>query len=103
MYSMQRFMAAQAANGLEGIRAENPENKSTWQLQFTPHATDAQKAALQAALAAVQIKDDIYLQILELEAQITPRRLREAILNADGGWLQTINTQIAALRASLTT
>jgi hypothetical protein len=38
-------------------------------------------------------------QIAELESTVTERRLREAILGIDGGWLSSINAQIAALRA----
>jgi hypothetical protein len=40
-------------------------------------------------------------QIGGLEATVTPRRLREAVLGTDGGWLAGVNTQIAALRAKL--
>ncbi len=39
-------------------------------------------------------------QIAVLEAQITPRRVREAVLG-DNGWLKNIDGQIAALRAKL--
>jgi len=41
-------------------------------------------------------------QIVELEAQQTPRRLREAVLTEDGElWLTSIEAQITALRAQL--
>lgn len=40
-------------------------------------------------------------KIAELEAMITPRRLREAVLGTDGGWLETIDAKIATLRAKL--
>ncbi len=40
-------------------------------------------------------------QIAALERTVTPRRVREAVLGLDGGWLATINTQIVALRATL--
>lgn len=40
-------------------------------------------------------------EILTLEAQQTPRRIREAVLGVDAGWLANLNTQIAALRAQL--
>jgi len=40
-------------------------------------------------------------QISALEATVTPRRLREAVLGVDGGWLAAINAQIDALRAQL--
>ena len=33
-----------------------------------------------------------------LEASVTDRRLREAILGTDGGWLSNINAQIASMR-----
>lgn len=42
------------------------------------------------------------MEIARLEATVTPRRLREAVLGIDGGWLANLNSQIAALRASLT-
>lgn len=45
----------------------------------------------------------ILAQIAALESQITVRRTREAILGTDGGWLANIDTQIAVLRAELST
>lgn len=36
-------------------------------------------------------------QISQLEATVTPRRLREAVLGIDRGWLVVINAQIEAL------
>ena len=41
-------------------------------------------------------------QISALESTITDRRLREAILGVDKGWLSNVNAQIASLRASMT-
>lgn len=40
----------------------------------------------------------LYEEILRLEASVTPRRQREAILGMDNGWLAGIEAQIAALR-----
>lgn len=40
-------------------------------------------------------------QILELEGQITSRRIREAILGTDNGWLAGIEEQISVLRGQL--
>lgn len=40
-------------------------------------------------------------QIYSLERQITQRRIREAILGTDNGWLEDIESQIAALRSQL--
>jgi len=42
---------------------------------------------------------DAVNQIQELEATVTPRRMREAALTDEGkAWLQNIDDQIAALR-----
>jgi hypothetical protein len=38
------------------------------------------------------------MKIFELENTMTLRRLREAILGIDGGWLKALDQQIAALR-----
>lgn len=58
---------------------------------------DAREAAYladaprRAALEAIAI----------LEASITPRRLREAVLGVDNGWLAGVENQIALERAKL--
>lgn len=41
-------------------------------------------------------------QIQTLEANVTDRRVREAVLGIDNGWLKNLDDQIAALRAQLT-
>lgn len=56
----------------------------------TLHDPVDEKAAHNTAIEA---------QILELEARVTPRRLREAVLGADREWIADIEQQIAALRA----
>lgn len=40
-------------------------------------------------------------KIARLEASVTDRRLREAVLGIDGGWLKGVSDQIATLRATL--
>lgn len=40
-------------------------------------------------------------KITDLESSISLRRLREAILGTDGGWLKSIDAQIAVLRKSI--
>ena len=50
----------------------------------------------------VNPNDNILSQIRVLEASITDRRIREAVLAIDNGWLLNVNNQIAALRAQLT-
>jgi hypothetical protein len=69
------------------------------EISFDEFPTDEQIATSFAsyrdAVAALAKRE----QILNLESQITPRRLREAVLGVDGGWLLSINNQINALRA----
>lgn len=43
----------------------------------------------------------IYEQIALLEASVTDRRIREAVLGIDNNWLAGVNDQIASLRAQL--
>lgn len=46
--------------------------------------------------------DLLKVQIAELEATVTPRRLREAILSQDGAdWLAAVESEISALRKKL--
>lgn len=44
---------------------------------------------------------NVLSQIAKLEATVTQRRQREAILGIDNGWLADVNAQIVALRAKL--
>lgn len=44
-------------------------------------------------------RDIALAEITALEATITPRRLREAVLGQDDGWLEGINSKISMLRA----
>ncbi len=43
----------------------------------------------------------VLAQITALEASISVRRIREAIVGTDGGWLVTLNSQIVDLRKHL--
>lgn len=61
--------------------------------------SDTEAAALAPRPTAADL---IKLQIAELETTVTPRRIREAVLGIDGGWLAALDAQIAALRAQLT-
>lgn len=44
---------------------------------------------------------DIKRQIWEIEATVTQRRIREATLGTDDGWLKATDDQIVALRKQL--
>lgn len=43
----------------------------------------------------------ILASIAEIEMQISPRRLREAVFGIDGGWLAEREAEIAALRETV--
>lgn len=51
---------------------------------------------------AAETNAGVLAQIASVEAQITPRRLREAVISSAGAtWLVERDTEIAALRATL--
>lgn len=46
-------------------------------------------------------KANLLSQIKDLEKNVTQRRIREAVLGIDNGWLEDIESQISALREKL--
>jgi hypothetical protein len=62
---------------------------------------EAQIRARWAIAEAEQTTQATKDQIAALEAQQTPRRIREALAGTDNGWLADLNAQIAALRAQI--
>jgi len=58
---------------------------------------DAQEIAFAQEIPKIKIK----AKIAELEALVTPRRQREAILAIDTTWLADVELQIAQLRQQL--
>ena len=58
-------------------------------------------AIRQAAIVPPTANELIQQQIATLEATISSRRLREATLGTDNGWLKSLDAQIAKLRAGL--
>jgi hypothetical protein len=66
--------------------------------------TEEEETALRAEWAANSLraaKDKIKGQIQNLENQITPRRIREAIVTQDYTFIEGIEEQIQTLRAQL--
>jgi hypothetical protein len=61
--------------------------------------TDAEVSTILAANAP---KPTVKDQIAILESTITPRRIREATLGIDNGWLKGINDKINEFRSKLT-
>ena len=76
------------------------------ELFFSDEITDEQRHGIEMVLAAhdpvaAGAADSVKQKIATLEASITQRRQREAILGIDTGWLADVNAQIVALRAKL--
>ena len=74
-------------------------NISTGEQKTVP-LTDEEIAEIQSR-PLPHPNEGIKQQIAALEATVTPRRQREAILGADKGWLADVDAQIAERRASL--
>lgn len=64
----------------------------------TVFPTEAEIQAECERLAAQQV---IFEEIARLESEVTPRRIREAVLGTDGGWLANQEALIAAERSKL--
>lgn len=68
---------------------------------FDLRLVDNNISILEAEPPQTTQQEQAFKDIKMLEAQQTTRRIREAVLGIDGGWLANLNTQIAALRAQL--
>lgn len=87
---------------LDGITWD-PE---TGEINFDTSVSDERRAAIMAVYEAhdpnhAEHIEDIMRQIVDIESTITPRRLREAVLGIDSGWLAGINQQLSDLRVQL--
>lgn len=74
---------------------------ASWNFTNIPVPTAEQLAVCEAAVIAKQAKEAKLAQIAELEAQITPRRIREAVISGDNSFIVNIDAQIAAIRATI--
>lgn len=73
----------------------------SWNFVNIPMPTAEDLAVCEAAVLAKQAKVEKLAQIAALEAQVTPRRIREAVLSGDSSFIADIDAQIAAIRATL--
>lgn len=69
--------------------------------KFQPDAVPITDAEAVAIIAANIPSPTIPQQIAAIELAITPRRIREALMGLDNGWLADKDAEIAALRAQL--
>lgn len=73
----------------------------SWNFVNIPMPTAEDLAVCEATVLAKQAKEAKLTQIAALEAQITPRRIREAVLSGDNSFIADIDAQIAAIRATI--
>lgn len=73
----------------------------SWNFANIPIPTAEELAVCEVAVLAKQAKAEKLAQIAALEAQVTPRRIREAVLSGDSSFIAEIDAQIAAIRATL--
>lgn len=71
------------------------------EILFDSQPTSQQLTAAFTGYANAKRKSDIVDEITQLENSQTPRRMREAALGVDGGWMDALNSQIALLRQEL--
>ena len=69
-------------------------------IDLTPEEETALENSILSSQAQIEA-NRVLNEIIALEATITPRRTREAILGTDNGWLVAQDAAIAALRAQL--
>ena len=70
------------------------------EVKLTPQEVAERQAEEAAYVATIESRQKL-IQIQELESQITPRRIREAIVTQDYTFIQGIETQITNLRNQL--
>lgn len=82
---------------LDGWKEEDGKYITKWKL------VDYTKNELEeiASQKEKDRKQEILSQITSIELSITERRIREAILGVDNGWLANVDAQIKALRSKL--
>ena len=95
--------AVEAVCPIHGISFGKTTDKNTWRIDFKPEATKEQRDAAQAKLRAIEptvVMGQMQAAdaIERLEASQTPRRVREAVLGTDNGWLAALEAKIKSLR-----
>lgn len=73
----------------------------SWNFTNIPCPTAEELVVCKIAVEAKQSKQAKLAQIAELEAQVTPRRIREAVISGDNSFIANIDAQIAAIRATI--
>jgi len=88
----------------------DPENDSlnivdnsiySWSFSNVPMPTEEDLAAAEIAILAEDLRKEKLAAIAELEATVTNRRLREAVLSGDNSFIESVDAQVAAIRETL--
>lgn len=74
---------------------------ASWDFKNIPIPSAADLAACEVIVLANQAREAKLAQISALEAQITPRRIREAMLTNNYTFISGIEAQIAAIRLTI--
>lgn len=84
----------------DGFEVQDSENRDLWWVteNYGPGFVEVlPKVPTLEEQNAEMVKAEIAL----LESTITVRRLREAVLGVDGGWLASVEAEISRLRSTL--
>lgn len=93
---MQRYFDSQQRTVIHCDPAVAPISPS-W---IAVSEADAERLRKQYA-PTLSRQEEIILEIIALEAEITPRRLREAVVTGDATWITAQDAKIAKLREEL--
>ena len=102
------LLISEYLNGKDALR--DPENDSInvvnnriHSFTFTniPQPSVSELLALIPAVQAKNTRDGKLKQIADLEALVTPRRVRDAVLSGDNSFIQNIDDQVQAIRVTL--
>lgn len=88
-------------NGLSMTSVGDDYAPQSGEVLFTVYPTSQQLSESFPEYSSLAANESIKLQILALEATQTLRRIREAAAGTDNGWLNNLNSQIAALRGQM--
>jgi hypothetical protein len=72
-----------------------------WDFVNVPMPTEQDLADAEAEIVALEARNSLLKAIESLEASITPRRVREALISGDKSFIEGVEAQIVALRGSL--
>ena len=73
----------------------------SWNFKNIPQPTEQDLIDAESQIIALEARNATLKAITELEASVTPRRLREAVISGDKSFIEGVNAQIEELRKGL--